>query len=86
MERGGKREGAGRKPKSEELKLIEKLTPYEDTAIMVLIEKIESKDMQAVKLFFEYLYGKPKQQIEQRNEHSFDTFDIKEFFKIGNNK
>lgn len=79
MALGGKREGAGRKPKSEELKLIEKLTPYEDTAIMVLIEKIESKDMQAVKLFFEYLYGKPKQQIDQKTELTFPKIDMNDW-------
>ena len=33
---GGKREGAGRKPKSEESKLIEKLSPLEPLAFAAL--------------------------------------------------
>ncbi len=34
--RGGKRKGAGRKPKAEELNLIEKLTPLEPLAFEAL--------------------------------------------------
>ena len=53
---------SGRKSKAEELKLIQKLTPYEDKAISLLFRKIDEEDMSALKMFFEYLYGKPKQQ------------------------
>jgi hypothetical protein len=70
---------AGRKSKAEELKLIEKLTPYEDTAINLLIEKMEAKDINALKMFFEYLYGKPKQQIESKTELSFPKIDMNDW-------
>ena len=62
---GGARKGAGRKPKAEEHKLIESLTPMHPDAIKALEECVKQKQGWAVKLFFEYMYGKPKQQIEQ---------------------
>ena len=64
---GGAREGSGRKSKAEEQKLVEKLTPLEATAHEKLKEAIESGKEWAVKLFFDYMYGKPKQMIEQKN-------------------
>ena len=62
--RGGKREEAGRKSKADELKLIEKLKPYEDKALQLLFKKIDEDDMYALKMYMEYMYGKPKQQQE----------------------
>lgn len=64
---GGAREGAGRKSKAEEQKLIEKLSPLEDTAHAKLKENISLGKEWAIKLFFDYMYGKPKQMIEQKN-------------------
>ena len=61
---GGHRPGAGRKPKDEQLKMIEKLSPLQDSAFEALKAKLKAKDMNAVKLFMEYMYGKPKQQID----------------------
>jgi len=77
--RGGARDGAGRKSKADELKLIEKLTPYEDKAIALLFEKLDERDMAALKMFFEYLYGKPKQQIEQELRHKFPSVNFDEW-------
>lgn len=58
---GGKRTGAGRKPKSDEQKLIESLAPYDEQVIKILIEKcIEEKDLNAIKLFLSYRFGIPK--------------------------
>ena len=57
----------GRKSKAEEQKLIEKLSPLEETAHAKLKENIESGKEWAIKLFFDYMYGKPKQMIEQKN-------------------
>ena len=42
--RGGKRNNAGRKSKSEEVQLIERLSPLEDKAFSALKEGIESGD------------------------------------------
>lgn len=62
--RGGIRENAGRKPKAEEQKLIEKLTPLEIKAFKALEKAIDDNQNWAVKLWFEYMYGKPKEKIE----------------------
>jgi hypothetical protein len=58
---GGKRAGAGRKSKAEEQKLIEKLTPLDDKAFKSLEQGIEDNQSWAVKMYFEYMYGKPKE-------------------------
>lgn len=67
MGHGGKREGAGRKSKAEEQQLIEKLTPLAQTALEALERNINNDQGWAVKMFFEYFYGKPV----ERQEHSF---------------
>jgi len=63
---GGSRQGAGRKPKSDEKKLIERLDniiEVED-ALTTLKELIQKKDMRALKLYIEYRFGKPKEKID----------------------
>ena len=60
---GGHSNG-GRKPKAEEQKLIEKLTPLEETAHKKLSEAVNAGEQWAVKMFFEYMYGKPRQQTD----------------------
>ena len=61
---GGARKGAGRKSKSEEQKLIENLTPMNAMALASLEKGLEKKEQWAVKLFFEYFYGKPQQRVD----------------------
>ncbi len=61
---GGKREGAGRKPKADEQQLIEKLSPLDDIGFKALKKGLENQDSWAVKLFLEYRYGKPKQTTD----------------------
>lgn len=61
MSHGGKREGAGRKSKSDEINLIEKLSPLEDAAYLALKEGVESGDFKFVQLFYNYYAGKPKE-------------------------
>jgi hypothetical protein len=63
--KGGAREGAGRKSKAEEQSLIEKLTPLEPIAFNALTEALNEKKDWAVKLFFQYNFGLPKQVINQ---------------------
>jgi hypothetical protein len=58
---GGKRPGAGRPKKSDEKKLIERLGMYEETAHRVLEECVNNKQKWAVQLYFNYMYGKPKE-------------------------
>ena len=82
MAHGGKREGAGRKTKADEQKLIERLSPLDDIALEALKNAIEEEESWAVKLFMEYRYGKPKQQIENTNTHTFvEGFDIKKLYE-----
>src|SRR5687768_16661706 len=61
---GGAREGAGRKPKADELAIIEKLSPLEDEAFKQLEKGVKSGSFHFVKLFYEYIWGKPKQSVD----------------------
>lgn len=74
--RGGAREGSGRKPKAEEQELIGKLSPHDDAAIEKLLAGVESGDIQFLKLFMEYRYGKPKQTIDANLEGSLQIEQI----------
>lgn len=72
MEDGRKNNGghstkgrAGRKPKAEEQKLIEKLSPMEEDALRVLHQAVKSGEKWAVDLYMKYYYGLPKQVIDQ---------------------
>jgi len=58
---GGKREGAGRPSKADEIKLIEELTPMAPAAYKALKEGIDRGDYKFVQLFFAYYAGKPKE-------------------------
>jgi hypothetical protein len=70
---GGARQGAGRKGKAEEQKLIENLTPMNPMALKSLEQGLEKKEQWAVKLFFEYFYGKPQQRVDvTSNEESLN--------------
>jgi hypothetical protein len=60
----GGNKNAGRKSKAEEQKLIEKLSPLEQDALKVLAKSVKAGDKWAIELFFKYMYGLPKQQIE----------------------
>lgn len=71
----------GRSSKVEEQKLIETLTPLHPKAIKAFeIALDEGKDW-AVKLFFNYFYGMPKQIVENKNTNTIEPF---EFTIIGN--
>jgi hypothetical protein len=68
----------GRKPKAEEQKLIEHLTPMSSIALAALQEGIEQKQQWAVKLYFEYFYGKPQQRVDvTTNDESLNVPLIK---------
>jgi hypothetical protein len=58
---GGKRDGSGRKPKIEEIELIEKLKPLEPLAYEALKQGLKDKDYRFVQLYFNYYLGKPKE-------------------------
>ena len=50
---------AGRKSKSEEQKLVEKLGPMDPLAMQALWNALEAEKQWAVRLYFNYMYGKP---------------------------
>ena len=64
--RGGRRLGAGRNPKADELKLVEKLDNVidNDIALKKLGELIAKGDIRAIQIYFNYRYGKPKEKID----------------------
>lgn len=61
MAHGGKRKGAGRKSKADEVSLIEKLSPLEDIAFEALKKGVQNGDFKYVQLFYNYYAGKPKE-------------------------
>jgi hypothetical protein len=64
----------GRPPKEKEQTLIEKLSPYDDTALKVLFQNISDGEKWAIELFFKYRFGMPKQQIDHTtNGESIQT-------------
>lgn len=78
--KGGARQGAGRKSKAQEQGLIEKLTPLEPLAFKALKEAVSDGKDWAVKLFFQYKFGMPKQIVTQTNinieEKDLDSKEI----------
>ena len=72
MSHGGKREGAGRKPKAEEQQLVDTLKPLEPKALKALEYGLDNNEQWAVKVYFERVYGKPKETISQ-------SIDVNEF-------
>ena len=53
---------SGRKPKSVEIELIEKLKPLEPRAFELLKKGLDSGDFKYLRLYFLYRYGKPREQ------------------------
>jgi len=63
---GGARKGAGRPPKADEVKLIERLDSIidKDEAVSKLGELVTKGDIRALQLYLSYRYGKPKESID----------------------
>lgn len=63
---GGAREGAGRKPKILEVKLIEQMDAISvpEEIWKALLYKCQEGDTAAIKLWLSYRFGLPKQQID----------------------
>lgn len=63
---GGKRIGAGRKPKATELEIIENLDSIinETDVLVKLKELIDKGDLRAIQLYLNYRRGKPKDSID----------------------
>ena len=65
----GIKQGQGRKPKAEELKVIETMDKIgsPDEVFQILWGLVQSGSEQAMKLWLAYRLGAPKQSIEQNN-------------------
>lgn len=74
--RVGENRNAGRKPKAMEIELIEKLTPLDELAFKELEKGIKSGSFQYLKLYFEYRYGKPKDNGIAEMEYKYEPFVI----------
>ena len=63
----GGNKNAGRKPKIDEIKLIETMDAIAvpDTVWKMLYAKVLDSDVNAIKLWLSYRYGMPKQVIDQ---------------------
>jgi len=72
--KGTKGNKGGRPSKADEQKLIEKLTPLEEDAFKALKKGLTKNQNWAVKLFFEYKYGKAKEFKEI--DINSDAFNI----------
>lgn len=75
---------AGRKPKADEIKLIEQMDAIAvpETIWKALLDKVKDGDTQAIKTWLQYRYGMPKQVIDQNNNHTINDFNIKDVIKF----
>lgn len=79
---GGKREGAGRKPKAEEIALIEKLSPLEPLAFAALEKGLEKGDFKFTQLFYNYYAGKPRETKDVTLTTEQPIFDLNDLGDI----
>lgn len=63
---GGARPGAGRKPKIQEIKVIEQMDAVSVPSEIwkALLFKVKEGDTAAIKLWLSYRFGMPKQQLD----------------------
>ena len=75
---GGKREGAGRKGKADEMHLLERLDKHidNDEAIKLLKAKMDEGDFKALQLYMNYYYGKPKETKDVNINSEQPLFDL----------
>lgn len=80
MALGGKREGSGRKPKADEIKLIESMDAIAAPQDVweALFKKVKDGDTQAIKTWLNYRFGMPKQTIDSKQNVTIDSFNIKD--------
>ena len=66
---GGKRKGAGRKPKADEVSMIENMdaTKAPIEVWEKLAGRIDDGDTQAIKTWLSYRYGQPRQTVDHQS-------------------
>jgi hypothetical protein len=72
---GGAREGAGRPPKADELKMIEKMdaTKAPQEVWEALAKLVEDGNERATRTWLHYRYGKPTDKIEMNTNQDMLT-------------
>jgi hypothetical protein len=70
MSAGGAREGAGRKPKADEVKLIEQLDRHIDSERVfgILQGLIDEGNIKAIQIYLDRRFGKPKESVTLNSE------------------
>jgi len=66
----------GRKPRTEEIKMIERLSPLEPMAFESLKKGVESGNFKYVQLFYHYYAGKPKETKDINLTSEQPLFDL----------
>jgi len=74
----GGNKNAGRKSKSEEVKLIEKLSALEPLAFMALEKGLENGDFKFTQLFYNYYAGKPRETKDITVTNEQPIFNIED--------
>jgi hypothetical protein len=84
----GGNKNAGRKPKADEIKLIESMDAITapESVWRALYAKVEEGDVQAIKTWLSYRFGMPKQTVEQNSKVTIDNFNLKDVIKFDNSK
>jgi len=60
----------------------QKVEDVERELIITLLAKAKKWDMRALEMYLDRLYGKPKQSIEQKTEHTFVELNDEQIKKI----
>lgn len=76
---------AGRKPKAEEIKLIERLDNIidKDEAVQTLHKLLKDGNFNALKLYLEYRWGKPKESLDVTSKG--ESLSFNELVNFGSN-
>ena len=77
---------SGRKPKAEDIAMIEKLTPLDEMAFIKLKEGIEAGDFKFIRLYFLYRWGSPRQMQDVTITSEVPIFNIKDVFRFESDK
>ncbi len=79
--KSGENRGQGRKPKADEVELIERLSPMDDLALQKLKEGVNSGDFKFIQLFMNYRYGRPKEKKDITSNGETLNFGSIDWFK-----
>ena len=77
---------SGRKPKAEDIAMIEKLTPLDEMAFIKLKDGIEAGDFKFIRLYFLYRWGSPRQIQDVTITSEQPIFNIKDVFRFESDK